>query len=84
MVERLVELVAVMPVVLASRAGAGVVLESTYGFVGSEVDLLTRGLMSAGALDGLKARVALALVLASTSNRDESESQFRTIVDSIG
>jgi hypothetical protein len=40
--------------------------------------------MSAGALDGLKARVALALVLASTSNRDESESQFRTIVDAIG
>jgi L-asparaginase len=84
MVERLVEVAAVMPVVLASRAGAGVVLESTYGFVGSEVDLLSRGLMSAGALDGLKARVALALVLASTSNRDESESQFRAIVDAIG
>jgi len=84
MVERLVELVAVMPVVLSSRAGAGVVLESTYGFAGSEVDLLTRGLVSAGALDGLKARVALALVLASTSDRRESESRFRAIVDAIG
>jgi L-asparaginase len=84
MVERLVDLVAVMPVVLASRTGAGVVLEATYGFAGSEVDLLSRGLWSAGALDGLKARVALALVLASTSNRAESESHFRAIVDAIG
>jgi len=84
MVEPLVELVAVMPVVLSSRAGAGVILESTYGFAGSEVDLLTRGLLSAGALDGLKARVALALVLASTSSRGESESRFREIVDAIG
>jgi len=82
MVKRLVELVAVMPVVLASRAGAGVVLESTYGFAGSEVDLLSRGLLSAGALDGLKARVALAL--ASTSDRGESESRFRAIVNAIG
>jgi L-asparaginase len=84
MVERLVQLVAVMPVVLASRAGAGVVLEATYGFAGSEVDLLTRGLWSAGALDGLKARVALALVLASTSHRGESEARFRAIVDAVG
>jgi L-asparaginase len=84
MVGRLVDLAAVMPVVLASRAGAGVVLEATYGFAGSEVDLLTRGLWSAGALDGLKARVALALVLASTSDRGASESQFRAIVNAIG
>ena len=84
MVERLVELVSVMPVVLASRTGAGVVLESTYGFAGSEIDLHTRGLWSAGALDGLKARVALALVLASTNSRAEAETQFRAIVQSIG
>lgn len=82
MVAPLVELVAVMPVVLASRTGAGVVLESTYGFAGSEIDLLTRGLMSAGALDGLKARVALALVLVST--RAETEARFRAIVQAVG
>jgi len=84
MVERLVEVVAAMPVVLASRTGAGVVLESTYGFAGSEVDLLSRGLLSAGSLDGLKARVALTLVLTSTGNRGESESRFRAIVEAIG
>ena len=84
MVAPLVELVAVMPVVLASRTGAGVVLESTYGFAGSEIDLLTRGLLSAGALDGLKARVALALVLASTKNRAETEARFRAIVEAVG
>ena len=84
LVERLVGLVSVMPVVLASRTGAGVVLESTYGFAGSEIDLLKRGLLSAGALDGLKARVALALVLASTDSRVEAEAKFRAVVDAIG
>ena len=84
MIERLVEIVSVMPVVLASRTGAGVVLESTYGFAGSEMDLFSRGLLTAGALDGLKARVALALVLASTDNRDETEERFRAIVEAVG
>ena len=84
MVAPLVELVAVMPVVLASRTGAGVVLESTYGFAGSEIDLLTRGLLSAGALDGLKARVALSLALVSTKNRAETEARFRAIVEAVG
>jgi L-asparaginase len=84
MVQPLVELVDVMPVVLASRTGAGVVLESTYGFAGSEIDLLQRGLLSAGALDGLKARVALALVSASTTSRAEAEAGFRLIVEAIG
>jgi L-asparaginase len=84
MVEGLAELVTSMPVVLASRTGSGVVLESTYGFDGSEIDLLSRGLMSAGALDGPKARVALSLALASTQNRVEAETKFRSIVAAVG
>ena len=84
MVEPLSELLLTMPIVLASRTGAGVVLESTYGFAGSEIDLCNRGLISAGALDGAKARVALSLALASTDNRAEAEARFRDVVKTVG
>jgi L-asparaginase len=84
MVEPLSELLLTMPIVLASRTGAGVVLESTYGFAGSEIDLCNRGLTSAGALDGAKARVALSLALASTDNRAEAEARFRDVVETVG
>lgn len=52
-----------VPVVLASRTGTGEVLRSTYGFLGSEIDLLRRGAIRAGWLDGIKARVLLSLAL---------------------
>lgn len=52
-----------MPVILASRTGAGETLSHTYGFPGGEIDLQRRGLIRSGWLDGLKAKALLTLLL---------------------
>ncbi len=79
MVEQLSSLAATMPVVLASRTGAGEVLRSTYGFPGSETDLLRRGLMHGGVLDGPKARLLLTLLLIAGVGRDRIVEAFSAI-----
>lgn len=73
---RLEALAAAMPVVLASRIGAGPVLTSTYGFAGSESDLLARGLIAAGTLDPYKARLLLSALLAAGTPRAEIAKAF--------
>lgn len=50
-----------MPVALASRCMTGPVFTGTYGYPGGEIDLITRGLVTAGLLSGLKARLLLSL-----------------------
>lgn len=54
-----------MPVVYTSRTFAGPTLRSTYGGPNAELHLRRVGLTPAGLLDGLKARLLLALLLAS-------------------
>lgn len=68
-----------MPVVLASRTGAGEVLKETYGFPGSERDLLSRGLIHAGFLDGLKSRVLLTLLLEMAADSADVRKLFHEI-----
>jgi L-asparaginase len=53
-----------IPVVLASRCGTGATLASTYGGAGSETDLLAHGLLRAGRLTPVKARLRLMIILA--------------------
>ena len=81
MVEGLEDLAGKMPVILASRTGGGEVLRSTYGFIGSEMDLLERGLIYAGPLDGLKARLFLTLLLRSGATGEEIKASFDSWLD---
>jgi L-asparaginase len=78
-VPALAKLAARIPVVLASRTGGGEVLQETYGFPGSERDLISRGLIPAGFLDGAKARILLSLLLADGSGREDVRSAFKRI-----
>jgi L-asparaginase len=66
-----------MPLVLASRAGAGAMLTHTYSYPGSELDLIGRGLIPSGFLDPYKARVLLQLLLGNGAPRAEITGMFQ-------
>jgi L-asparaginase len=75
--ERLGDLAGVLPVVLASRVGAGRVLARTYRAPGSETDLLGKGLIWSGFLGPTKARILLVTALA--CGADQVASAFEAV-----
>lgn len=79
LVPLLAELASRMPVVLASRTGAGEGLRATYGFAGSETVLLDCGLLPAGILDGPKARLLLMLLLSAQAPAEAIRAAFDTV-----
>ena len=60
-----------MPVIFASRTGAGETLTRSYGYAGGEMDLIARGVIPAGPLHARQARIALAILLSNgAANQD--------------
>ena len=77
-VESLAEAARRVPVVLSSRTGNGAVLRQTYAFDGAERGLLAAGMMDAGDLDGLKARLLLTLALMAATDSVRATEIFRS------
>jgi L-asparaginase len=76
MVEALGRAAQEIPVVYASRTRRGETMRATYEFPGAETDLLARGLIAAGWLGGIKARLLLMLLLRAGAGRDELKQAF--------
>ena len=76
-VPALAELAERVPVVFASRTGAGETLRGSYDYPGGEIDLIERGLIPANALDARKARITLQLLL----SEQVDLAQVRTVFD---
>lgn len=76
LVDDLTTMAARIPVVLASRTGAGSVLAATYSFPGSEATLIAAGLIPAWRLDPYKARILLHVLLAGGLDRPTIASAF--------
>ncbi|MFI6501761.1 asparaginase [Nonomuraea typhae] len=70
MADAVEEAAATIPVVLATRTGAGSTLRAAYDFPGSEADLIGRGAITAGRLNPRQARLLVWLLLAAGAGPD--------------
>ena len=68
-VDKLEALAERLPLILASRVGAGETYRQTYAYAGGEMDLVRRKLIPSGYLDAAKARILLTLLLADGADR---------------
>lgn len=75
-VEPLEKLAKHLPVVLCSRVNKGPVFTNTYGFPGSEIDLLRKGLLRAHWLSAHKARLLLACLVGADTSADDLATQL--------
>ena len=76
-VPKLEALAARMPVVLATRVPAGSVFTESYGFPGSEIDLIRRGLIPSGLLPPHKARLLLGCLIGAGFTAKEIQTCFQ-------
>jgi L-asparaginase len=76
LVEPLAKAATAIPVILTSRTGSGSVLRATYGFPGSERDLIEHCLIPAGSVGPLKARILLRGLLSADADRSLIETAF--------
>jgi L-asparaginase len=77
-------LVAKMPVVLATRVAAGPVFTKTYGFPGSEMDLIARGAIPGGAIAGGKACLLLRLLIANGVEGEQLKAAYAQRCGGLG
>ncbi len=71
------------PVVVASRTGAGTTFRRTYGYRGSESDLIARGALMAGWLCPRKARILLTLLLGANASEEQLAREVRERAGSV-
>ena len=78
------QLVVHMPVVLATRVASGPVFTGTYGFPGSEMDLIARGAVPGGSISGPKSCLLLRLLLANKFEGQQLRSAYALRSGGVG
>lgn len=66
-----------LPVIMATRAYSGPTSEKTYGYKGSEIDLMRGGVLMGGWLSPLKARLLLWALLSARHDKEEIEKEWK-------